>query len=144
MDENGNIISSDLKEYPLYTPKPGWAEQNPKDWYDATITTITGAMQKAGITGADVKAIGLSGQMHGSVFLDKNEQVIRPALLWCDQRTEPQCREIYDIFGGFENFIKLSFNKLFPALHLRKFYGLGKMNLIIIKRLQKYCCQKTM
>lgn len=114
IDENGNIISSDLKEYHLNTPKPGWAEQNPKDWYYAAIDTILGAMLKAGITGADIKAIGLSGQMHGSVFLDKNEQVIRPALLWCDQRTEPQCKEIYEIFG-FENFIKLSFNKALPG-----------------------------
>lgn len=114
IDENGNIISSAIKEYPLYTPKPGWAEQNPRDWYEATISTIKEALQKNNIQGSDIKSIGLSGQMHGSVFLDDANEVIRPALLWNDQRTEPQCKEIYDIFG-YDNFIKLSYNKALPG-----------------------------
>jgi xylulokinase len=114
IDENGNIISSAIKEYPLYTPKPGWAEQNPADWYEATISTIKEALQKKNIKGSDIKSIGLSGQMHGSVFLDDANEVIRPALLWNDQRTEPQCKEIYDIFG-YDNFIKLSYNKALPG-----------------------------
>ncbi len=111
IDENGEILASSSKEYPLITPKPGWAEQNPKDWYDASIYTIKDVIDTAKVDSGDIKAIGLSGQMHGSVFLDKNNDVIRPALLWCDQRTEKQCQEIYDIFG-YENFIKLSYNKV--------------------------------
>jgi len=114
IDEEGNIAASAIKEYPLYTPKPGWAEQNPSDWYDASISTMKEVLEANNISGKQVKAIGLSGQMHGSVFLDKDNNVIRPALLWCDQRTEPQCREIYDIFG-YENFIKLSYNKALPG-----------------------------
>jgi len=114
IDENGNIIGSAIKEYPLFTPKPGWAEQEPIDWYNAAIETIKDALQKSNTKGSDIKSIGLSGQMHGSVFLDNNNEVIRPALLWNDQRTEPQCKEIYDIFG-YENFIKLSYNKALPG-----------------------------
>src|SRR5665648_832309 len=84
------------------------------DWYEATISTMKEVLEANNISGSSVKAIGLSGQMHGSVFLDRDNNVIRPALLWCDQRTEPQCQEIYDIFG-YENFIKLSYNKALPG-----------------------------
>lgn len=114
IDEEGVIAGSAIKEYPLHTPKPGWAEQNPRDWYDAVIFTIKEVLEANKISGSSVKAIGLSGQMHSSVFLDKDNNVIRPALLWCDGRTEPQCRRIYDIFG-YEEFIKLSFNKALPG-----------------------------
>jgi xylulokinase len=114
IDEGGTIEGSAIKEYPLSTPKPGWAEQNPMDWYDATISTMKEVLKSSKIDGSNVKAIGLSGQMHSSVFLDKDNNVIRPALLWCDQRTEPQCQKIYNIFG-YENFIRLSYNKALPG-----------------------------
>lgn len=107
IDEHGHSVASSIKDYPLITPKPGWAEQNPDDWWDAAVYTIKDAIKKSGISPENIMAIGLSGQMHGSVFLDKDEKVIRPAILWCDQRTEAQCRKIYDIFG-YAGFIKLS------------------------------------
>ena len=125
IEENGTVAASAIKEYPLYTPKPGWAEQNPIDWYDAAISTMKEVLEANKISGSSVKAIGLSGQMHGSVFLDKNNDVIRPALLWCDQRTEPQCQEIYDIFG-YENFIKLSYNKALPGFTSPKILWLSE------------------
>ncbi|MDD5659364.1 MAG: xylulokinase [Actinomycetota bacterium] len=141
IDEHGSIIGSAIKEYPLYTPKPGWAEQNPMDWYDATISTIRQVIEKNKINGADIKAIGLSGQMHGSVFLDKNDDIIRPAILWCDQRTEPQCRKIYDIFG-YKNFIKIAYNKALPGFTSPKIMWLsenepgnyGKVNKILLPK----------
>ena len=125
IDEDGVIACSAIKEYPLYTPKPGWAEQNPLDWYDATVSTIKEVLEVSNISGSSVKAIGLSGQMHGSVFLDKDNNVIRPALLWCDQRTEPQCQEIYDIFG-YENFIRISYNKALPGFTSPKIMWLSE------------------
>jgi xylulokinase len=125
IDEDGTIAASAIKEYPLYTPKPGWAQQNPMDWYDATISTMKEVLEASSISGSSVKAIGLSGQMHGSVFLDKDNNVIRPAILWCDQRTEPQCQEIYDIFG-YENFIKLSYNKALPGFTSPKIMWLSE------------------
>ncbi|MGM0365373.1 MAG: xylulokinase [Actinomycetota bacterium] len=114
IDENGNVIASATEDYPLDVPKAGWAEQKPEDWYEATTNTIKKVIGKSNTNPEDIKAIGLSGQMHGSVFLDKDGGVIRPAILWCDQRTEKQCREIYGIFG-YKNFIKLSFNKALPG-----------------------------
>ncbi len=114
IDEKGDVISSATEDYPLDVPKAGWAQQKPSDWYQATIDTIKMVMEESNTDPADIKAIGLSGQMHGSVFMDKENEVIRPAILWCDQRTEKQCREIYDIFG-YKNFIKLSFNKALPG-----------------------------
>ncbi len=114
IDENGSVISSATKEYPLDVPKAGWAQQDPSDWYQAAIDTIKEVIANANVKPEQIKALGLSGQMHGSVFLDKNNEVIRPAILWCDQRTEKQCQQIYDIFG-YEGFIKLSFNQALPG-----------------------------
>ena len=111
IDISGKLIASATKEYPLDTPKPGWAEQDPDHWWEASVYTIKEVLAKSKVDPGDVSAIGLSGQMHGSVFLDKAGKVIRPALLWCDQRTQMQCDNIYDIFGGEDEFIKLSYNK---------------------------------
>ncbi len=110
IDQNGKLIASASSDYPLITPKPGWAEQNPQDWWDASIKVIKKVLQDSKVDPKDIAGIGPSGQMHGSVFIDKNGDVIRPAILWCDQRTQPQCDEIYNTFG-YEGYIKLSFNK---------------------------------
>ncbi len=114
IDQKAKIISSSLEEYPLDIPRAGWAEQKPQDWYDAVVKTIKSVIEKTGINAAEIKGISLSGQMLGSIFLDEQNQVIRPAILWCDQRTEKQCKEIHQIFG-LENFIKLSANKALPG-----------------------------
>ncbi len=111
VDKAGKLIASATKEYPMDTPKPGWAEQHPDSWWEASMDTIKSVLKESKVIPSKIAAIGLSGQMHGSVFLDKAGKVIRPALLWCDQRTTGQCQTIYDIFGGQEQFIKLSYNK---------------------------------
>src|SRR3954470_10258480 len=70
--------------------RPLWAEQRPENWWDAAVDAIRGVLKHAGVAGSEVKSIGLSGQMHGLVILDAAEQVIRPSLIWCDQRSQPQ------------------------------------------------------
>src|SRR4028118_336713 len=86
--EAGMIRASYTKGYDLSTPFPQWAEQSPdKDWWPAAQEAIQAVLQSAGVTGDEVSAVGLTGQMHGSVFLDKAGKVLRPALLWCDART---------------------------------------------------------
>lgn len=97
MDESGRLLASATVEYPLYSPKPGWAEQEPGDWASAAHEAL-GALA-ARIAPEEVKGIGLTGQMHGSVFLDAGHRVIRPALLWCDQRTAAQCDAITEKVG---------------------------------------------
>ena len=113
IDPKGTILASAMETYPCYFPKPLWSEQDPDDWWQATIRSVRKTMAKARLKPADVKAIGLSGQMHGSVFLDKNDKVIRRAILWNDQRTAAECAEMEQRVGGRANLIKLVAN---PAL----------------------------
>ena len=113
IDEKGAILASATVEYPIYHPKPGWSEQDPADWWEATIRTVRQLTRKAKLKAADVKGIGLSGQMHGSVFLDKSDAVLRPALLWNDQRTAAECAEIEQRAGGRAKLIRMVSN---PAL----------------------------
>ena len=113
IDESGKVIAEANAEYSLHTPRPGWTEQDPEDWWNATVKTVRAVIKKSKTKPAEIKAIGLSGQMHGSVFLDKKDKVIRPALLWNDQRTEAECNEITSSAGGRKALIKMIAN---PAL----------------------------
>lgn len=102
---DGKPAASDTQSYPLHTPKPLWAEQDPADWWAACIAATRNVLLKAGVGGDEIAGIGLSGQMHGSVFLDANDRVLRPALLWCDQRTQTECDWITEQVGR-ENLVK--------------------------------------
>lgn len=100
VDESGKVLAEASSEYPLHSPHPGWSEQDPEDWWRASKEALGKAAKEAGAeAGGEVVGIGLTGQMHGSVFLDSSDEVIRPALLWNDQRTEDQCEEITDAVG---------------------------------------------
>ncbi len=110
IDAAGRILASATQTYPLHHPKPLWSEQDPDDWWKATIATVRRAVEAAKLKPADVKAIGLSGQMHGSVFLDKNNKVIRRAILWNDQRTAAECAEIERRAGGRAALIRMVAN----------------------------------
>jgi xylulokinase len=94
VDERGTVKGAVTASHPLLTPRPGWAEQKPDDWWKATTRAVTDLLAKTRVKPGDVASVGLSGQMHSSVFLDRNLKVIRPALLWCDGRTTEECREI--------------------------------------------------
>ncbi len=98
MDETGRLMASALVEYPLHSPRPGWAEQDPADWRAAALSALS--QLAARVNPADVRGIGLTGQMHGSVFLDAENNVLRNALLWCDQRTAAQCDAITEKVGA--------------------------------------------
>ena len=113
IDPQGRILASANAAYPASHPKPLWSEQNPDDWWNATIKVIRAVVKQAELKPADVAAIGLSGQMHGSVFLDKAGKVIRPAILWNDQRTAAECEEIERRAGGRSKLIEMVAN---PAL----------------------------
>ena len=89
INEKGAILASAMETYPCYVPKPLWSEQDPEDWWQATIKSVRKVMSRARLKPGEVKAIGLSGQMHGSVFLDKQDKVIRRAILWNDRAPQP-------------------------------------------------------
>ena len=111
-DEECRPVAEASAEYPMYQPQNGWAEQNPKDWEEAAASTIREVMERSRVNKDDVVGLGLSGQMHGLVMLDKDNEVIRPAIIWCDQRTAAECEEITAKVGK-ERLIEITAN---PAL----------------------------
>ena len=114
IDKEGNVVASATGEHePFASPQPGWAEQDPADWWRATIEAVRGVLAHLGASAADeIAGIGFSGQMHGSTLLDENQQILRPALIWCDQRTADQCSSITEKIGA-ARLIELTSN---PAL----------------------------
>jgi len=96
---DGEAVASSTRIYPLYTPYPLWAEQDPEDWWQATIGAIRDVLSESGVDPKSIRGMGLSGQMHGAVFLDENNQVLRPSILWCDQRTAAECAWITETVG---------------------------------------------
>ena len=111
-DESGSVIASKTIEYPMYQPKNGYAEQDPADWSAAMINTIKAVLAESGVSKEDVKGIGISGQMHGLVLLDKNNNVLRRSIIWCDQRTAAEVDEMNRIVGR-ERLVEITAN---PAL----------------------------
>jgi xylulokinase len=112
-DEDGKVLATAMAEHAISSPKPGWSEQNPRDWWAAVVLATKAVLKKSKLKSADIGGIGLSGQMHGSVFLADGHQPLRPALLWNDQRTADQCAEIESKAGGRRALIELVAN---PAL----------------------------
>ena len=111
-DRAGTVVGSATIEYPTYQEKNGWAEQEPLDWWNAAAGTIRTVIEKSGVDSRDIKALGISGQMHGLVMLDKDGAVLRRSIIWCDQRTAAECEEITEKVGK-ERLIEITAN---PAL----------------------------
>jgi len=109
IDEKGEVLATAYHAHTLQTPKPLWSEQDPNEWWQAVTASIHAALEKAGIGGDAISAIGLTGQMHGLVLLDDAGQVLRPAILWNDGRTQAQCDEIHSRVGK-EKFIQITGN----------------------------------
>jgi len=110
MRTDGRILATATVEYPLSNPRPGWSEQDPELWWRATCETIRAVMHRGGLKPEDIGGVGLSGQMHGSVFLDESGNVLRPALLWNDQRTVAECAEITRLAGGHDALVGMVAN----------------------------------
>ena len=99
LDEKGTVVAIASSPHTLSTPQPLWSEQKPEEWWQATSASIRSVLQQAGLGGEAVAAVGLTGQMHGLVLLDDSGQVLRPAILWNDQRTAKQCDDIRKRLG---------------------------------------------
>lgn len=108
----GVPVASKTVEYPLYQPQNGWAEQDPLDWWNASVEGIKSVLGESGIDSSLIKGIGISGQMHGLVLLDKSGNVLRKSIIWCDQRTGAECEEITQKVGA-SRLIEITAN---PAL----------------------------
>lgn len=109
-DSKGNVIASASAEHQNFaSPRPGWAEQDPRDWWQACGSAVRKALQTSGIRAEDIACVGFSGQMHGAVLLDSSDEVVRNAIIWCDQRSEAQSRELEQMFGR-DTLIRLTCN----------------------------------
>jgi xylulokinase len=118
LSADGEVMERAEEEYPLSIPQPGWAEQDPEDW-------VLGAERALRRLGAEVERVGLSGQMHGLVALDSERRVLRPAILWNDQRTAAECAEIEELIG-LERLIELTGNRALPGFTAPKLLWLRR------------------
>jgi xylulokinase len=121
MDSAGKIISSATDEHePFASPQIGWAEQHPEDWWRAAGIAIRKALASADVKSEQIVCVGFSGQMHGAVMLDAGDQVVRPALIWCDVRSQKQCDDLTQRIGASQ-LIQLTCNPALPNFTLTKF-----------------------
>ncbi|WP_433274425.1 xylulokinase [Pseudonocardia xinjiangensis] len=114
LDTSGEVLDSSVREYPVLTSRPGWAEQEPARWWEATDDAVRELLDRLPAD-SQVRGFGLCGQMHGLTALDENREVIRPAILWNDQRAAPQCTEITERAGGLPGLIDLVQNRMLPG-----------------------------
>lgn len=120
VDERGNIKAGFTAPHEeMRMERPLWAEQHPENWWEAAQSAIQGVLAEAGATGKDVRGVGLSGQMHGLVLLDAQDQVIRPALIWCDQRSQAQVDYVNRVVGK-ENVLAFTANPVLTGFTLPK------------------------
>ncbi len=113
LDEHLRIVARVTREYPLSLPRPGWAEQDPRDWWAAVRDSLQCLASQTDLHA--IRALGLSGQMHGLVVLDAQGEVLRPAILWNDQRSAPQCRALGERVGGTPGLVSLTNNPMLPG-----------------------------
>lgn len=119
IDEAGRVVASATREHgPFASPQTGWAEQDARDWWRASAEAVRSVLA-GGVRADQITCVGLTGQMHGAVLLDDRDQVVRPAIIWCDGRTEAQCREITERVGA-ERLVELVFNPALPGFTLPK------------------------
>ncbi len=109
IDEDGKVLGEASEEYPIDTPLPNWAEQDPERWWRATKNTLRKVLTDSGVDKNEIKGISFSGQMHGTVLVDKNGKPLRPSIIWCDQRTIEECAEIVQKVGS-DNLLNIACN----------------------------------
>ncbi len=110
---DGSVVSSAFQEYPTACPKPLWSEQDPDDWYDAFITSLKVALEKGGVCHGEIASICVDGQIHTLVLLDNNNSIIRPAIVWTDQRSAEQSNQLKKTYGNL--FLKIGHNQVNPT-----------------------------
>jgi xylulokinase len=121
IDAQGKVVASASAEHEHFaSPRPGWAEQDPRDWWRACGEAVGKALESSGVRAEEIACVGFSGQMHGAVLLDSKAEVVRPALIWCDQRSAAQSIELEQMFGR-DTLIRLTCNPPLTNFTLTKF-----------------------
>jgi xylulokinase len=144
INRDGKVLASHSAEHaPIHSEHIGWAEQDPEDWWRAAQQAVLGALKAAGEAGhgASVEAVGLTGQMHGCVMLDAGGNVLRPALIWADQRTQPEADWLTEKIG-YERLIQLVANPALPNFTLTKLLWVRKHQPQIFSKIAHVLCPK--
>ena len=142
VDREGRVVASESAEHaPMQSAEIGWAEQDPDDWWRAAQIAIRGVLKWLVNAGRAVECIGLTGQMHGCVMLDVDGQVLRPALIWCDQRTQPQC-DWLNATIGYDRLIELTCNPALPNFTLTKLLWVREHQPEIFAKIRHVLCPK--
>lgn len=142
VNEDGEILDIQSEQLRMVTPKPGWSEQDPYEWWDATKKVIGRLSQKARQLNGSIRAISTSGQMHSLVIIDKNGHVLRNAILWCDQRTSQQCEKITYALGGEDNVLRILANPILTGFTLPKLYWVKENEYNIYAKIDKILLPK--
>lgn len=142
IDERGEVLAVSIEEYPVYNPFPGWSEQNPRDWWNAVKNTLREVSRKLKEKGYMIEGLGLTGQMHGLVVLDSKGEVLRPCIMWNDQRSAPYCSKIYEIMGGEKEFLKRVNNSMLPGYTGGKILWLRENEPQVYERAKQFLCPK--
>ena len=142
VDDKGTVQASSTQEYPLHTPRPGWAEQNPDDWWAAVKCGLRSVLEQTRAAADDLAGISFSGQMHGLVALDGHGQVIRPAFLWCDQRSQPQCDWLIEKAGGTTQMLNFTNNTMLSGYTGGKLLWLKEMEPQSFECMRVFLCPK--
>lgn len=141
MDMNGAVITTASNEYPMHNPHLFWSEQDPDDWWNASCKSLQAVIAQGKVKTAEIKGIGLTGQMHGLVTLDKNNKVLYPCIMWNDQRTAAECEEITNLIGG-NKLLSLTGNPVLPGFTAPKILWLKKNKPDIYSRIRKVLLPK--
>lgn len=142
INQQGQVVASAANEHASFrSPHPGWAEQDPEDWWRAAQAAIREVLAISAIAPSDIGGIGLTGQMHGAVMLDAEGRVLRPSLIWCDQRTDPQCDWLHERIGR-ERLIELTCNPALPNFTLTKLLWVRDNEPKVFARIAHVLCPK--
>ncbi len=141
IDESGKVVFTIAPEYPFQTPKPLWAESDPQDWWKATVTAIRAVFERTGIKASEIAGVGLTGQMHGLVMLDKEGEVLRPCIMWNDQRTAKECSALTRKIGP-QKVIELTGNPILPGFTAPKILWVKKNEPAVYRRCAKILLPK--
>lgn len=142
VDAEGKILAIHGEKLSLSTPRPAWAEQDPHDWWNAVVKVLKALSSEASRIGGTIRALATSGQMHSLVIIDRENRVLRDAILWCDQRTYAECEEATNLLGGEEQVLKMVGNPILTGFTLPKLLWLRKNEPEVYEKIHKMMLPK--